>query len=246
MEKQEHRRRNVIGTLVTLLVLGAISVFAWRVYHFATLIQSGDLTNDDLLFFDQYTASQTAAKLPVEDGEFDVTSSDDPMLGSESAAVTIVEFADFGCPYSRTESLVMRTLATVYSDQIRYIYRDFPVDELHPAARRAAEAGECAQEQDMFWEYHDKVYQNQTDLSDESLVRYAREINMNAGAFERCLKSGRYTAEVQADYDQGLAAGVRGTPTFFINGNRIVGAIPENVFTKMIDRLLAPATSTNP
>src|SRR4029079_17144765 len=98
--------------------------------------------------------------------------------------VTIVEFADFGCPYSRASSFIMRSLARKYGDQIRYVYRDFPIEELHPGATLAAEAGDCAQEQNKFWEFHDKLYLNQTDLRQERLVQLAQEKNMNVEPFK--------------------------------------------------------------
>jgi protein-disulfide isomerase len=231
-----HRKRNIVGAVVTVFVLVLLSLFAWRVYHFASLIQSGELTEEDLAFAQKLTVSQAIAAEPIPDGEFDVATADDPSLGSRDAALTIVEFADFGCPFSREESLVIRAAAAAYGDKVRFIYRDFPILELHPDAFNAAEAGECAAEQGKFWEYHDKLYANQSDLSADALVRYAAELNLSVGDFKRCLASDRNVAEVQADYEAGVAAGVRGTPTFFLNGTRVAGAIPADVLAKLIER----------
>ncbi len=233
-----HKRRNIVATVVTIFVLMFVCLFAWRVYFFASKIQSGDLTQDDLSFLQKFSASNLVSSLPIPEGEFDVVTTDDPSLGAKDAKVTIVEFADFGCPFSQDASLVVRQVAAKYPNDVQFIYRDFPIIELHPEAAMAAEAGECADEQNMFWPYHDKVYANQNDLSEDSLIRYATELNMNTGEFKRCLASDRNVSEVQADLEAGVAAGVRGTPTFFLNGTRIPGAIPEATLVKIIEQYL--------
>ena len=162
----------------------------------------------------------------------------DPSLGSPDAKVTIVEFADFGCPYSRKSSYVIRALARKYGDEVRFIYRDFPITELHPQAKQTAQAANCAGDQDKFWEYHDKVYLNQNDLSDEKLVEFAEEINLDMDEFQSCFEEGAFTEEIDEDYQDGFDAGVRGTPTFFINGNRVPGSIPEDILDTLIQRIL--------
>jgi len=231
-------KHNWLAVLVTFVVLAILAVFAWRVVYFATRIQSGEVFAAPS-FLSSYTASVATSAIPIPPGQFDLDTDDDPSIGSPDAPVTIVEFADFGCPYSRQSSLVIRAAALKWGDQVRFVYRDFPITELHPAAELAAEAGECAQDQGRFWEYHDKLYLNQTDLREETLVRFARELNMDVEAFERCLGSGVYKEEVAEDYAAGVAAGVRGTPTFFLNGNRVPGAIPADVLDSLIQRLLA-------
>ncbi len=233
-----HKRRNIVATVVTIFVLMFVCLFAWRVYFFVSKIQSGDLTQDDLSFLQKFSASNRVSRLPIPDGEFDVVTTDDPSLGLKDAKITIVEFADFGCPFSQDASLVVRQVSAKFPDDVRFIYRDFPIIELHPDAAMAAEAGECADEQNMFWSYHDKVYANQNDLTEESLIRYATELNMNTGEFKRCLASDRNVSEVQTDLDAGVEAGVRGTPTFFLNGIRIPGAIPEATLLKLIERFI--------
>lgn len=233
-----HRKRGWIATVVTLLVLALLGVFVARVVYFADLIRSGDLSAQSFSFTDQLTTNDVLSRIPVEDGIYDLKTSDDPSMGSAGAAVTIVEFADFECPFSRASSFILRELTAVYADQIYYIYRDFPLADLHEMAQKAAEAGECAQEQGKFWEYHDKIYQNQESLSAESLVAFAESLNMNVFQFESCLDSGRYAQEVLDDYEAGLASGVRGTPTFFINGNRIAGSIPRDILEAIIQSVL--------
>jgi len=232
------RKHNVLAVVATVAVLALLAGLTWRTVYYARLIQTGQLTRGDLAFLDAYSPSTAAAATPLPQGEIDVTSPDDPSIGSPDAKVTIVEFADFGCPYSRESSFVVRSLAQKYGDDVHFIYRDFPIVELHTDAEIAAEAGECADEQGKFWEYHDKLYLNQTDLSEDHLIDLARETNLDVAAFTYCLKSGRYEKEVEEDMTAGVAAGVHGTPTFFINGNRIPGAIPENILDALIQRAL--------
>lgn len=231
-----HARRNAVAAAVTILVLAFLSLAAWRVYHYASLIRSGELTETDLWFTNRLTSNDAVSNAPIPEGEFDVETTDDPSIGPKDAVLTVVEFADFGCTYSREESFVVRSVSALFGDRVRFVYRDFPIVELHPDAFAASEAGECAAEQGRFWDYHDRLYANQNDFSEDALVRYATQLNLNVGEFKRCLSSDRNVPEIEVDYADGAAAGVRGTPTFFFNGIRIPGAIPEDVFIKLIER----------
>lgn len=233
-----HRRRSIIATIVTLFVLAVLGLFVWRVIYYAEQIRTGTLDTSSLDFSQQYSITESLAANPVQDGVFDVATVDDPFLGSVNAPVTIVEFADFGCPYSRESSFTIRELALKYPDQVRFVYRDFPLTDIHPIAQKAAEAGECAQDQGRFWEFHDRLYQNQATLVESDFVKFAESLNMNVFQFERCLESGRYADEVTDDLTDGIEAGVRGTPTFFVNGNRIAGAIPQDILDAIIQSIL--------
>ncbi|MBI4281070.1 DsbA family protein [Candidatus Uhrbacteria bacterium] len=224
--------------LVFLLVLGLyLAYFVQQFFKFYLQARRGDLTSPSV-FAAQFTRSEAlAAGRPVaaESGQTYATA-DDPSLGSPSAKLIVVEFADFGCPFSREASFTLRELAARFPDRFSYIYRDFPIDELHPEARLAAEAGECAKELGNFWAFHDKLYQNQRQLKREDLLRYGQEIGLDEPAFQVCLDSGRYAAEVEADYAEGKAAGVIGTPTFFLNGVRVEGAIPKDRLETLINQ----------
>jgi len=234
-----NRRRSWIATIVTVTVLVLLSMFVWRVLHYVQLIRSGEISVSDYNFAQSFTTSTALASTPITDGVFDVVTTDDPSLGNPRAPVTIVEFADFGCPYSKEVSFVMRELAAKYPDDVYYVYRDFPLTELHPIAQMAAEAGECADDQGKFWEFHDKIYQNQLSLDENSFVQFAQQLNMNVDQFESCLDSGRHTDEVLEDYAAGLEASVRGTPTFFFNGNRVAGSVPAEIMEALVESILA-------
>ena len=163
-------------------------------------------------------------------------SEDDPFLGPEDAEVVVVEFSDFQCPFCRASFPAIREIISRYSE-VKYIYRDWPVDDVHPEARRAAEAAACAHEQELFWPYHDRLFQNQHDLTDESLVLYARQVGLDVDAFTECVNEGRFAAEVEEDRQIGIRLGVRGTPTWFINGEKIEGVIPREGWEQLFNSL---------
>ena len=118
------------------------------------------------------------------------------------------------------------------------VFRDFPLG-FHDNAQLSAEAANCAGAQDKFWEYHDKLFENQKSLDKDSLVKYAGELQLDGPAFSTCLDSGEYTADVNQDLADGQRAGVTGTPAFFINGRFLNGAVPYEQFAAIIDEELA-------
>lgn len=163
---------------------------------------------------------------------------DNPTLGPANAPVVIVEFGDFECPYCRDAFPIVRELINKFEGKVRWQWRHFPLSDVHTGAIRAAEASECAAEQGNFWGYHDKLFLNQPDFSDASLVRYALQIGLDQQKFNTCLASEKYKQKIQRDYEAGLAAGVGGTPTFFINSRKVPGVIPREIFAKIITRAL--------
>jgi protein-disulfide isomerase len=226
----------VLIIVILVLIGGGIGYFGSQVAQFYGMIERDEISDADLAYLHQFTVSggiqERFENTPVVDAPVETT--DDPQFGNLNAPLVIVEFADFGCPWSREESFIIRELATKYADRVSYIYRDFPLDDLHPDARLAAEAGECAAELGNFWAFHDKLYQNQQNLSYDDLIGYAREVGLPEDAFVTCVDEGRYAAEVQQDFIDGVRAGVRGTPTFFLNGRRVEGAIPRDIFEEIM------------
>ncbi|MCP4360499.1 MAG: thioredoxin domain-containing protein [Chloroflexi bacterium] len=143
--------------------------------------------------------------------------------GNVDAPVRIVEFADFGCPACRTwhNAGIKEQIQQDYGDQVAFEFRHFPV--ITAQSPQAAEAGQCAAEQDEFWTYHDYVYENtpQNALSRSDLKSYATAVGLNQAQFDECLDSGKYAPYVRHDWDAALDAGARGTPTFMVNGRRV-------------------------
>jgi protein-disulfide isomerase len=171
---------------------------------------------------------------------YDIPVDDDPILGSEDAPITIIEFSDYECPYCRQwHSEVFSRIIDTYGDQIRFVYRDFPLESIHANAKPAAEAANCANEQGVFWDYHDKLFSMELGLSPEAYQGYAGQLNIDEEAFQECIESGRYQQEVQSDFDFAAELGVRSTPTFFINGIAVVGAQPFEIFQEVIEKELA-------
>jgi len=172
----------------------------------------------------------------VQEADLYKNTADDPSLGNEEALVRIVEFSDFQCPFCQQSFSVVREILNKYGNDIYFTYRDFPVSQIHPESLKAAEAGQCAHEQDKFWLMHDKIFINQENIEAYNLKRYALEIGLDADKFNNCLDSGKYSQEVNTDYIDGIGLGVVGTPTFFINGYRISGSIPKDIFIKLIEQ----------
>lgn len=155
-----------------------------------------------------------------------ISEDDDPSLGSAAARVVIVEFSDFECPYCAEAASNLQSLLDKYGDNLRVVYRDFPLQELHPRAFAAAVAAECAYEQGQFWEMHDALFAHQNALSDADLVKYAQLIGLDEISFNTCLNSESIANEIRADQAQGRSYGVQGTPTLFINGLMLAGSPP--------------------
>jgi protein-disulfide isomerase len=165
-----------------------------------------------------------------------------PYLGPANAPVTFVEFTDYECPFcGRYFQETYPTLLAVYGDRIKFAIRNFPLMSIHPRAAKAAEAAECAADQDRFWEYHDMLFENQDALGVASLKQYATDLGLSRVRFAECLDSGEKAAVVAADVRDGRAYMLNGTPTFFVNGRRIVGAQPLAVFELYIEQALQEA-----
>jgi protein-disulfide isomerase len=230
----------ILGTLGFALVLLIVCIFSWRVFAFYRDIRAGEInpalgyTTTDF----SRAATAFAAKAAANGADAgDLLGENDPTLGEDGAKITLVEFGDFGCPYSREVAPIVRAIVKQYSADIRFMYRDFPIDDLHPGATLAAEGGGCAQEQGKFWEYHDAVFGMADALSMATLMSIADSVGMDTEQFERCIDSGYYTNDVVDDTSDGAKAGVVGTPTFFFNGQKVEGSIPFTIFNQIIDAM---------
>ena len=144
----------------------------------------------------------------------------DHVQGPAKAPVTIVEYGDYECPYCGQAYSITKALQERLGDQLRFVFRNFPLAEAHPHAEHAAEAAEAAAAQGKFWEMHDLLYENQDALEDEDLVRYAQTLRLDVPRFVKGMEEHRYEDRVREDFSSGVRSGVNGTPTFFINGVR--------------------------
>lgn len=176
-----------------------------------------------------------------------VEAGDNPVLGDKNAKVQIVEFSDYQCPFCRLfwkNTLPSIKDAYIKTGKAKLVFRDFPLS-FHPAAQISAEAAHCAGEQNKYWEMHDKLFEEQ-DKEGQGTVQYgapelkkwAAEIGVDATQFNACLDSQKYKKVVQDNFNAGASAGVDGTPAFFVNGLKIVGAQPFGAFQQAIEAAL--------
>jgi predicted DsbA family dithiol-disulfide isomerase len=167
----------------------------------------------------------------------DVATAGRPARGPAAAPVTIVEFADFECPFCGALFPSMAAIEKAYPETVRVVYRHFPLNSVHPFAQKAAEAAVCAAEQDRFWEMHDSLFGAQNDLTVGSLKRRAKDLQLDTAAFDSCLDSGKGAAQVKQDVADGVKAGVSGTPTLFVNGRILLGNQPAELRALIQDEL---------
>ena len=148
----------------------------------------------------------------------------DHVQGPEDAPVTLVEYGDFECPYCAAAYLIVKKVQEAMGDQLRFVFRHFPLTQIHPHAEGAAEASEAAAAQGRFWEMHDLLYENQRALDQMHLLGYAEELGLDTQRLGRELEERVYQPRVREDFMSGVRSGVNGTPAFFINGIRYDGS----------------------
>lgn len=187
-------------------------------------------------------AEERAVERRLEPFRVDLETEGHPSMGPADAAVTLVEFSDFECPYCGTFFATLERIEEEYGDRIRIVYRQFPLRQIHPNAQKAAEASLCAEEQGKFWELHDLMFQEQDSLDVASLEDKAARLGMDTEAFASCLASGRHAEQVQEDVDAGASIGVTGTPALFVNGRPVEGgAVPFEAVAEIIEQELERA-----
>jgi protein-disulfide isomerase len=171
------------------------------------------------------------AEVTVPDGE--------PTRGAADAVVTIVEFSDYECGYCKRAHPVVEKIMAEFGDRVRFVYRDYPLDNLHPKARPAAVAARCAGDQEKYWDYNKHIMENAGSLDRTNLVTRAEALGLDMNLFNTCLDSGKYDAAIETALVDGAALGVTGTPTFFINGRMMVGIAPYELMKTIIEEELA-------
>jgi predicted DsbA family dithiol-disulfide isomerase len=159
-----------------------------------------------------------------------------PFIGPADAPVTMVEFSDFECPYCESFLPTLEQVKATYPEDVKIVFLQFPLRQIHPNAQKSGEASLCAFEQGKFWEAHDLYFSEQNSLAVPDLKEKAERLGLDAEAFATCLDSGRYVDRVQAEMDLGVAVGVTGTPAVFINGRPLqAGAVPFEMVAELID-----------
>jgi protein-disulfide isomerase len=170
----------------------------------------------------------------------------DHARGSASAAVTLIEYGDFQCPYCGAAYPVVKEVLASCADRLRLVYRHFPVTNVHPLAQASAEAAEWADSQGAFWAFHDRLYEQEGDLSGERLLELASDLRLDHGSLARALERHTFLPRVKQDFLDALHAGVKGTPAFFLNGVRHHGAWDTATLTAAIDHAALSARAAGP
>jgi len=229
-EQEPERRRGALRHLVTVAVAAGVLLFALAFFmagFAARTLLDEDASSDSGSGMEAITAG---------------IAEHDPAWGPEDAAVVIQEFADFQCPYCSKFALeTYPQLKAAYEDKVRFVFRDFPLSAAHGSAQKAAEAAQCAQDQGLFWEYHDLLFAQQDAMTDSDLRGYAEAAGADTAKFDDCLDSGKNTREVLLDAQDGRRLGVTGTPAFLVNDLLLGGAQPYEQFQLVIDQALVVA-----
>lgn len=159
---------------------------------------------------------------------------DDHIQGPANAAVTVVEYGDYECPYCGEVVPWIQTIQRQMGDRMRFVFRNLPLPQ-HPYAEVAAEAAEAAAAQGKFWQMHDLLYQHQQALEPEHLAQYAQQIGLNVDEFVQALRNHAGHARIERDAQSGMESGVQGTPTFFINGSQYQGPLSEQAIAQAVE-----------
>ncbi len=163
----------------------------------------------------------------------------DHVQGPETAPVTLVEYGDFECPHCAAAHVILKQVRKRMGDKLRFVFRHFPLTQIHPHAESAAEASEAANALGQFWEMHDLLFENQPKLNSSNLLMFAKQLGLDTERLARELGEGAYRERVRADFLSGVRSGVNGTPAFFINGVRYDGSWDMEPLVEALKRSVA-------
>ena len=147
----------------------------------------------------------------------------DHKTGNPKAKVTLVEYGDYQCPHCGFAYPLIKQLLEEFNDKLLFVFRNFPLQEAHPAAMIAAQTAEAAALQHKFWEMHDMIYEHQEDLDEDGLLHFAETLSLNIDKLVHDCNTPAVVSKIESDFDSGVRSGVNGTPSFFINGNKLTG-----------------------
>jgi protein-disulfide isomerase len=177
------------------------------------------------------TSHEAVRKLTVP-----VNIGSDHIRGSVNAPITIVEYGDFECPYTGGAYPVIKELTKQFNEKVYFVYRNFPLNDIHPHAQHAAEAAEAAAAQDKFWQMHDYLFEHQKALDDNHLLEYAQKVGLNIDRFKKEMSEHVYAHLINKSLKSGIDSGVEGTPTFFINGERYEDSWDLDTLTSFLNK----------
>jgi len=253
-EKISVKKSTFNGLIIGLIIV--VGVAAFFAGSYTSNLNSNQISEEDLeAVIAKLELKILQNQLPTDQSKLTMTISvdNDPIIGNPDAPITIIEFSDFQCPFCArfyTQTLPLIHEEYIEPGKVKLVFRDFPIQSIHPNAVPAAVASECANEQDKFKEMHDMLFEKQNEWSRQetsdvlsSFRQYAKIIQLQQEVFDSCLISGKYMEEIKKDLDDGKNYGVSGTPGFFVGNDQIgyeklIGAQPFDSFKKIIDAQL--------
>ena len=205
-----------------------------QIHHY---LQQNKLTEARRIYF-KGLRDKAQVKVYLTPPVVEVSADDAPFKGPAEAPITIVEFSDFQCSYCKRVLNVLDQVLERYPNKVKLAFRDFPIVNIHPHAQKAAEAAHCAAEQGKFWEFHDRLFDQQDAIATANFADHAKALGLEVTTFQTCVDGRKYQEKVERNYAAGVKAGVSGTPAFFINGRPLSGAQPFEAFKVVIDEEL--------
>lgn len=237
------RHFETLSWVFTVLMLVSIFFSAQGIYYYVLYGNCNGANSDEFCVFDALNPNKDASvcsdpSISKPNATKSPNIDDDPSLWPSDAKVIIIEFGCFSCPYTKKAEPVVKEILQAYGNKILFVYRDFHIPT-HPGSEIRAGAAQCANEQEKYWEYRDLLFERQEEnITRETLIEMASFLGLDAVSFSGCLDSGRYANETEKDFQDGIDAGVYGTPTFFINKEVVVGPKPFPYFRNIIEKEL--------
>ncbi len=230
----------MLVSIVTVLIVGVLFFGGTTIYYYWQ-IKNG---NGAFLFQKFYGGFSADVKNTDQSGTFDRKTLElgtAPFLGANNPKVTIVEFVDFKCPYTKAEEPIIRQVMQKYGNKVKLIVRNFPVESTHPGSNQLSILAMCANEQHYYWPFHDWFFDNQEslgeDLSDDDIATLATHFDLDLPKMKACMDGQEMKTVVNKDYSDAASFGIGGTPTFFINGEKVEGVIPFDTWDGFLKNL---------
>ncbi|KER06129.1 Na antiporter NhaA 2 protein [Marine Group I thaumarchaeote SCGC AAA799-E16] len=250
-------KKSTFTSLVVVLVI-AIAISAFFAGNYVSNFNSDKVTQSDLknafAKLEEKIGTNTQPSIQPNTQPIRVSVDDDPMKGNPNAPITIIEFSDYECPFCGkfyTDTLPLIEENYINTGKVNFVYRDFPIQSIHPNAVSAAMAAECADDQEMFWPYHDMIFENKSTWEKQrgqnlvnELAQYAVVLGLDVEEFTACLESNKHLDEIKNDLQDGQSYGISGTPGFFIGNDnsgyiKVSGAKPYQAFEEILEEMLA-------
>jgi len=235
------KKPGILFKIVVVLFFLGIAFFLFMIFYYTWQLRYGDAEKVTAQFSEQFTKSIDLSKIKLNSLESidqsKIIRSHNPKLGQPDSDVTIVAFIDFECPFCKRSHPTFNKIIDQYTPGIQIVFKHLPLVSIHPNSLSAAHAAACADEQGKFWPYYDLLFSG--DLLDESTyIYYANSISLDTNKFSNCLSSQTYAKDIKEDLDDAISLGVRGTPTYFLNGKKIEGVITKELWDSLIFQAL--------